>query len=105
MDEIEVINILKRCSDKKTERVIKSPVFLFSAAIWSHLADSWLGLNFMCKEKYKNLEIDKYIIITTSTLFKRFVFRVCFICLDCYMHLSKFAWKLINALSLGFHYI
>ena len=34
MDQIEVINILKPYSDKKTERVIKSPAFLFNAAIW-----------------------------------------------------------------------
>ena len=52
MDEIEVINILKRCSDKKTQRVIKSLAFLF-AAIWSQLADSWPGLKYMCKTKYK----------------------------------------------------
>ena len=62
MDEIEVINVLKRYSNKK--RVIKSPVFLFSAAIWSYLAHSWSGLNCMCKVKYKALENDKYIIIT-----------------------------------------
>ena len=55
MDEIEVINIFKRYSDKKTERVTRSPVFLFSAAIWSHLAHSWPGLNYMCKAKYKKL--------------------------------------------------
>ena len=54
MDEIEVINILKRCSDKKAERVIKSPVFLF-AAICSYLAHSWPGLKYMCKAKYKIL--------------------------------------------------
>ena len=39
MDEIEVINNLKQCSDKKTDLVIKSPGFLF-AAIWSHLVHS-----------------------------------------------------------------
>ena len=55
MDEIEVTKILKECSDKKLERVIKSLAFLFSAAIWSHLAHSWPGLNFMCKAKYKTL--------------------------------------------------
>ena len=33
MDKNEVINILKRYSDKKTERVIKSPEFLFSAVL------------------------------------------------------------------------
>ena len=47
MDETEVINVLKRYSNKK--RVIKSPAFLFSAAIWSYLAHSWSGLNYMCK--------------------------------------------------------
>ena len=56
MDEIEVINILKQCNDKKVEKVvIKSLLLLFSAAIWSHLAHSWYGLNFMCKAKYKTL--------------------------------------------------
>ena len=55
MDEIEVRKILKRYSDKKTERVIKSTVFLFSAAIWSHLEHPWPGLNYMCKVKYKTL--------------------------------------------------
>ena len=33
MDEIQVINILKWYGDKKTEKVIKSQAFLFSAAI------------------------------------------------------------------------
>ena len=51
MNEIEVINILKRYSDKKTERErqreIKSPLFLFSAAIWSYLEHSWPGLNYV----------------------------------------------------------
>ena len=55
MDEIEATNILKRHSDKKTKRVIKSPEFLFSAAIWSHLAYSWLGLNYICEAKCKAL--------------------------------------------------
>ena len=41
MDEIEVINILKRYSDKKRDRVIKLAALLF-AAIWSHLAHSCL---------------------------------------------------------------
>ena len=54
MDGIEVINILKRCSVKKTKRVIKSPAFLF-AAIWSQLAHSWPGLKYICKAKYKTL--------------------------------------------------
>ena len=53
MDETKIINILKRYSDKKTERVIKSPDFLFSASLWPHLAHSWPGLNYMCKTKYK----------------------------------------------------
>ena len=49
-------NILKRRDDKKNRnRVIKSPLFLFSAAIWSYLTYSWPGLNFMCKAKYKTL--------------------------------------------------
>ena len=65
MDEIEVITILKRYKDKKTERererererrVIKSPAFLFSTAIWPYLAHSRSGLNYMCKAKHKTLE-------------------------------------------------
>ena len=55
MDKNEVINILKRYSDKKTERVIKSPEFLFSAVLQSHLAHSWSGLNYKRKTKYKTL--------------------------------------------------
>ena len=49
VDEIQVINILKRCSDKKAERerVIKSPAFLFVAI--------YPGLKYMCKAKYKTL--------------------------------------------------
>ena len=37
----------------KRQKVIKSPVFLFSFAVWSHLAYSWPGLNYTCKVKYK----------------------------------------------------
>ena len=55
MNEVEVINVFKRYSDKKAERVIKSPAFLFRAAIWLHLAHSWPGLNCMCKAKYKTV--------------------------------------------------
>ena len=51
-----IINILKRCSDKKTDGVIKSPAFLFSTKIWSHLAHYWFSLNYMCKAKYKTME-------------------------------------------------
>ena len=54
LDETEVINTLKQLSDKKTERVIKSPAFL-SAAIWSHFAHSWPGLKYMCQTTYKVL--------------------------------------------------
>ena len=43
MDEIKVMNILKQYSDKKTDGVIKSPAFLFDAAIWSHLVHSRPG--------------------------------------------------------------
>ena len=32
-----IISILWGCSDKKTERMIKSPAFLSSAAVWSYL--------------------------------------------------------------------
>ena len=55
MDEIEVISILKRYIDKMAERVTKLPEFLLNAVIWSHLAHSWLGLNYMCTAKYKTL--------------------------------------------------
>ena len=55
MNEVEVINIFKRYSDKKRQKVIKSPAFLFSAVIWSHLAHSWPSLNYMCKAKYKTI--------------------------------------------------
>ena len=41
MTEVDVINIFKGYSDKKTER--------------SHLAHSWPGLNYMWKAKYKKL--------------------------------------------------
>ena len=64
MDKIEVINVLKQYSNKKTERVIKSKVFLFGATIWSYLARCWPVLNYMCKKNIKHLEIDKFIIIT-----------------------------------------
>ena len=40
MDEIEVKNILKRYSDKKTEREKNER---------AHLAHFWSGLNYMCK--------------------------------------------------------
>ena len=98
MNEVEVTNIFKRYSDKTIERVIKSPAFLFSVAIWSHLAHSWSGLNYMCKVKYKTLgnrwiHYNYFSITTTSSFFKRFFFRVCFIYLGLYMHLSKFTWK------------
>ena len=43
LNQIEVINILKACSDKKTGRLIKSPAFLL-ATMWSHSAYSWPGL-------------------------------------------------------------
>ena len=55
MDEIDVTNVLKRYSNKKTEKMVKPPAFLFSAAIWSYLAYSQPGLNYMCKQKYKTL--------------------------------------------------
>ena len=98
IDEKEVITVLKRYSDKKIESVIKSPVFLFSAAIWSYLAHSWSDLNYMCKAKYTTLEngsmhFDYFSITSTSSFFKRFAFRVYFIRLGYYKHLSKFTWK------------
>ena len=55
MVDIEAINVLKRYSDKKTERVIKSLAFLFSVAIWSYLVHSWSGLNYRYKTKYETL--------------------------------------------------
>ena len=39
----------------KRQKMIKSPAFLFSAAIWSHLPRSWPGLNYMSKAKYETL--------------------------------------------------
>ena len=42
-------------SHRKTKRVVKSPAFLFSIAIWSYLAYSWSVLNYMCKAKYTTL--------------------------------------------------
>ena len=47
--------ILKWYSNKKTETAIKSLAFLFSAAVWLHLAYSWPSLDYMCKAKYKTL--------------------------------------------------
>ena len=97
MDEVQVIDNLRRHSNKKAERL--PSVFLFSAAIWSHSAHSWPGLHYMCKEVYETLG-NKYIhynyfsIRTKSSFVRRFVFCVCLICLGCYMHVStKFAWK------------
>ena len=55
IDEIQVKKVLKRYSNKKTETVRKSPVFLFSAATWSYLSHSQSGLNYMYKAKYKTL--------------------------------------------------
>ena len=55
MNEIEVINIFKRYSYKKTEGVIKSPAFLFRAEILSRLAHSCPGLRYMCEVKYRTL--------------------------------------------------
>ena len=49
MNGVEVIK-----SQAHLFRVRKSPAHLFSAAIWSYLAYSWAGLNYMCKAKYKN---------------------------------------------------
>ena len=49
MDKIEVINVLKRYCDKKTERERES------AVIWSCIAHSWTGRNYMCKAKYETL--------------------------------------------------
>ena len=55
MDEIEVRNNLKGYSNKKTERVIKSPAFSFRTTIWSYLSHSWSGINYICKAKYKTV--------------------------------------------------
>ena len=44
-------------------RVIKSPAILFSAAIWSYLAQ-WPGPSYIVKQIIKHFEMDKYIIIT-----------------------------------------
>ena len=88
MSEVEVINIFKPYSERKKERDREteterdrqtdrdretereteterreSPAFLFSVGVWSHLAHSWPGLNYMCEAK-KHWEKDKYIITT-----------------------------------------
>ena len=55
MNEIEVINILKRSSDKKIKIKIKSRAYLFSSVFWLLLSHSWPDLNYMCKAKYKTL--------------------------------------------------
>ena len=47
--------MLEQYTDKNKKRVRKSPAFLFSAVIWSHLAHSWPCLNCMCKAKHKTL--------------------------------------------------
>ena len=100
---------LKQCSNKKTEGVIKSPVFLF-AAICSHLVQSWSGPKYMSKAKYKRFEnreihYNYFSITATSSFFKRPDFRACFILLACCMHLNKFSRKYINIVLLAFHYI
>ena len=46
---------LKRSSKKMADSVIKSPAFLFSAAIWSYLVLSWPGLSYVWKAKYKTI--------------------------------------------------
>ena len=92
MDKIEGTNVLRRYNNKKIERVIKSSAFFIKCcdlAIFLYLAHSWPGLNRLCKAKYK---MNKYI-ATTSSYFKRFVFRVYFIRLGYYIHLSKIPWK------------
>ena len=58
MNEVDVINIFKRYGDKKTDIVIKSPAFLFSAVIWSHLAHSSLVQTICVKQNGKHLEMD-----------------------------------------------
>ena len=55
MNELEVINICKRYSYKKTEGVIKSPVCLYRAEILSRLALPCPSLCYMCEAKYRTL--------------------------------------------------
>ena len=86
--------MLKRERERERERMIKSPAFSFSAAIWSYLAYYWPGLNYTCKAKYETLENEKihynyFSIITTSNFFKRFVVRISFIPPGCYIYASK----------------
>ena len=60
---------------QKTVKVIKSPAFLSSVAIWSHLAQFWPGLNFICKENSRQLQIihyNRFSITTTSIIFFHF---------------------------------
>ena len=67
MYEIEVINILKRCSDKKAEGALKSPAFL--------------------QQNTKHLEINKYIMIIfplqRHLAFLKDFFFVFVFCLGC----------------------
>ena len=99
MNEVEVINIFKRYGDKKTDIAIKSPAFLFSAVIWSHLAHSSLVQTICVKQNVKHLEMGRCITSTfllqrhLALLAFRFAFRVFLIRLDRYIHLSKFTWK------------
>ena len=101
MDEIETIDILKRCSDKKKERMIKSPVLLLNVAIWSHRTHSWPGLNYICNAKYKTLRYRQihynyFTISKTSSILDDLCACVCvcvFIRLDCYMDFGKFTWR------------
>ena len=79
------------------ESVIKSPAFLFSAAIWSYLVLSWPGLSYVWKAKYKTIghvymHYNYFSITATSSFLKKFVFCVYSIRLGYYMHLSKFTW-------------
>ena len=102
-NEIEVVNVLKRCSEKKREKVIKLPVFLLSAEKWSYLVHPWSSLNYTCKAIYKALgngkiQCDFFSITTASSFFKRFVLHGYFTRFGYYIHLSKFTWKNIKKL-------
>ena len=86
MEEIEVINVLKRYSDKKTECDKITSFYIYCCdlvtfstfLVWSKVQQNmWQN---MCKAKYKKLgngqiHYNYFSITTTSRFFKRFVFH------------------------------
>ena len=101
MNEIEVINVLKRYSNKKTEKETERDKITIAFIQCCDLVifRTFLAWSKLCvKQNIKHLEMDKYMIITFPlqrhlAFLKDFVFRVYFILFGYYMHLSKFTWK------------